>query len=93
MDIRGIGESMAALLIKKNPYEGRQEPLVKDMADVYYFTKEQLTKLERMGEKSAEKLLKAIIRQQKPSAGESNLCSGNTARGRRNRRPTGAEVS
>jgi DNA ligase (NAD+) len=60
MDIRGIGESMAALLIKENPFEGRQDPLVKDVADVYYLAKEQLTKLERMGEKSAEKLLEAI---------------------------------
>jgi DNA ligase (NAD+) len=52
MDIRGIGESMSALLLR--------EGLVKDVADLYYLDEEDLLKLERMGEKSAANILKAI---------------------------------
>ncbi|MBI4303468.1 MAG: NAD-dependent DNA ligase LigA [Chloroflexi bacterium] len=52
MDIRGIGESMAATLLR--------EGLVKDVADLYYLTKEQLANLERMGEKSATNIINAI---------------------------------
>jgi len=52
MDIRGIGESMSALLLR--------EGLVKDVADLYYLKEEDLLKLERMGEKSAANILKAI---------------------------------
>ena len=46
MDIRGIGESQSAMLLR--------EGLVKDVADLYYLKdkKEQLLKLERMAEKS-----------------------------------------
>jgi DNA ligase (NAD+) len=36
--------------------------LIKDFADLYYLKKEDLTKLERFGEKSAENLLKSIER-------------------------------
>jgi DNA ligase (NAD+) len=52
MDIRGIGEQMAATLLR--------EGLVKDVADIYFLSKEQLMHLERTGDKSSEKLLKAI---------------------------------
>jgi DNA ligase (NAD+) len=52
MDIRGIGESQSAILLR--------EGLVKDVADLYYLTKEQLARLERMGEKSASNIIKAI---------------------------------
>jgi DNA ligase (NAD+) len=52
MDIRGIGESMSALLLR--------EGLVKDVADLYYLKEEDLLKLERMGEKSASNIIKAI---------------------------------
>ncbi len=52
MDIRGIGESMAALLLR--------EGLVADVADLYYLKKEDLLKLERIGEKSATNLLDNI---------------------------------
>ncbi|MDO8577870.1 MAG: NAD-dependent DNA ligase LigA [Dehalococcoidales bacterium] len=52
MDIRGIGESMAATM--------RREGLVKDVADLYYLTKEQIAGLERMGEKSASNIINAI---------------------------------
>ena len=52
MDIRGIGESTSYLLLK--------EGLVNDVADLYHLTKDQLVKLERMGEKSAAKILEQI---------------------------------
>jgi len=54
MDIRGIGESQSAMLLK--------EKLVRDVADLYYLKekKEQLLALERMAEKSVENTLNAI---------------------------------
>jgi len=54
MDIRGIGESQSALLLK--------EGLVRDIADLYYLKekREQLLKLERMAEKSVSNMLSAI---------------------------------
>jgi DNA ligase (NAD+) len=54
MDIRGIGESISATLF--------DEGLVKDAADIYALKdkKESLLKLEKMGEKSVENMLKAI---------------------------------
>jgi DNA ligase (NAD+) len=52
MDIRGIGVAMAEALLKAN--------LVKDVADIYYLKKEPIAELERMGEKSASKLIDQI---------------------------------
>ena len=54
MDIRGIGESISATLFN--------EGLVKNAADIYVLKdkKEDLLKLEKMGEKSVENMLKAI---------------------------------
>jgi DNA ligase (NAD+) len=52
MDIRGIGESMSATLLDQG--------LVRDVADLYYLTQEDLLKLERMGEKSASNIIHAI---------------------------------
>jgi len=54
MDIRGIGESMSAVLLS--------EGLVKNVADLYYLkhNKEQLLELERMAGKSATNMLNAI---------------------------------
>jgi DNA ligase (NAD+) len=54
MDIRGIGESMSALLLKKG--------LVKDVADLYYLKNKgnQLSNIERMAEKSVSNMLNAI---------------------------------
>jgi DNA ligase (NAD+) len=54
MDIRGIGESMSAILL--------HEGLVKDVADLYYLKekKEQLENLERLAEKSVSNILDAI---------------------------------
>jgi DNA ligase (NAD+) len=52
MDIRGIGEQMSVLLIERG--------LVRDFSDLYYLIKEQLTKLERVGDKSAGNIITAI---------------------------------
>jgi DNA ligase (NAD+) len=52
MDIRGIGESMSELLLKAN--------LVKDVSDLYLLKKEQLEVLDRMGSKSASKVIDNI---------------------------------
>ncbi|MDP2932116.1 MAG: NAD-dependent DNA ligase LigA, partial [Chloroflexota bacterium] len=52
MDIEGIGESMAATLLR--------EGLVKDVADIYSLKEEDLAQLERMGPKSASNIIKAI---------------------------------
>ena len=52
MDIRGIGEAVALLLFEKG--------LVKDVADIYSLKKEDLLTLERIGEKSADNLIRAI---------------------------------
>ena len=52
LDIRGLGERIAVLLIENN--------LVTSVADLYSLTVEQIANLERMGTKSAENLVKAI---------------------------------
>jgi len=54
MDIRGIGESMSAILLR--------EGLIKNVADLYYLkdNKDKLLKLERMAEKSVTNMLNAI---------------------------------
>jgi len=57
MDIEGLGESMAYQLLN---VEVDGKPLVEDVAGVYSLTKENLVKLERMGEKSAENLIAGI---------------------------------
>ncbi|MBA7678592.1 DNA ligase [subsurface metagenome] len=52
MDIRGIGESQSAMLLK--------EGLVEDVSALYSLKKEDLLKLERMAEKSVDNMLEAI---------------------------------
>jgi DNA ligase (NAD+) len=52
LDIKGVGEKLVYQLVDKG--------LVHSVADLYDLTKEQLCELERMGEKSAEKLVNAI---------------------------------
>jgi DNA ligase (NAD+) len=52
MDIEGCGPAVVGQLLEKD--------LVHDVADLYSLTKEQLLTLERMGNKSADKLLAAI---------------------------------
>ena len=52
MDIEGVGEVLVDQVVERG--------LVKDPADIYFVTNEQLLSLERMGEKSASNLLQAI---------------------------------
>ncbi len=61
MDIRGIGESMAATLLKESVIkDGGNYRVAKDVSDIYYIDKDKLAGLERKGEKSAENIMKAI---------------------------------
>jgi DNA ligase (NAD+) len=52
MDIEGLGDKLVEQLVERD--------WVKSPADIYSLTLEQLTSLERMGEKSAANLLEAI---------------------------------
>ncbi|MED3917554.1 NAD-dependent DNA ligase LigA [Priestia megaterium] len=52
MNIDGLGEKVISQLFR--------EQLIKDVADIYTLTKQQLIELERMGEKSADNLITAI---------------------------------
>lgn len=52
MDIEGLGESVAEVLVN--------EKLVKNAADIYYLSEEQILSLERFAEKSAKNLIEAI---------------------------------
>lgn len=52
MDIDGLGQETIDLLY--------QEGLIKSVADIYRLQKEQLVQLERMGEKSAERILTGL---------------------------------
>ena len=52
LDIEGMGERVALAVIGAG--------LVKDVGDLYSITREQLLSLERMGEKSADKLIRSI---------------------------------
>jgi DNA ligase (NAD+) len=52
MDIDGIGEKLCQALFEAG--------LIKDAADLYYLTKEQLLSLERMADKSASNVLNSI---------------------------------
>jgi DNA ligase (NAD+) len=52
MDIEGLGEKWVAIFLDRG--------LIQDPADIYSLTKDQLVALDRMGEKSADNLLKNI---------------------------------
>ncbi|MEZ5354435.1 MAG: NAD-dependent DNA ligase LigA [Bryobacteraceae bacterium] len=52
MDIDGMGEALVEQLVERG--------LVKSIADLYGLTKEQLAGLERMGEKSADRILRGV---------------------------------
>jgi DNA ligase (NAD+) len=52
MDIEGAGEKLCQALFEKG--------LVKDAADIYYLTREQLLDMERMADKSVSNILKSI---------------------------------
>ncbi|EHC19612.1 DNA ligase [Fischerella thermalis JSC-11] len=57
LDIRGIGEKLVHQLVDKG--------LVDSVADLYDLTSDKLYKLERMGKKSAEKIVDAIAQSKK----------------------------
>jgi DNA ligase (NAD+) len=52
MDIEGLGIALVETLVENN--------LINNIADLYTLKKEELTKLERMGEKSAENLIAGL---------------------------------
>lgn len=52
LDIEGLGEALAGQLVERG--------FVRDAGDLFFLEKDRLLKLERMGEKSAENLLKGI---------------------------------
>lgn len=52
MDIEGLGPALIDQLVERG--------LVRDPADLYFLTREQLLSLERVGERSADNLLRAI---------------------------------
>ena len=52
MNIDGLGESIITLLLKEN--------LISNISDLYYLQKDQISGLERMGDKSATNLINAI---------------------------------
>jgi DNA ligase (NAD+) len=58
LDIEGLGEKISAQL-----FDSR---LIRDPADLYYLTKEDLLALDRHGEKSAQKLIDSILRSKNP---------------------------
>ena len=59
MDISGVGTELIDLLV--------DEGLLTDPGDIYYLTKEQLSALPRMGEKSAVNALNAIEKSKNPN--------------------------
>jgi DNA ligase (NAD+) len=66
MDIRGIGESMSATLLKENVVkDGDNYRPVRDVSDIYYIDKERLASLEGMGDKSASNIMEAIEKSKK----------------------------
>ena len=58
MDIEGLGDKIVSQLLDAG--------LIRDPADLYAITKEQLLKLERFADKSAENLIAAIARSKHP---------------------------
>ena len=59
MDIEGLGDKLVSQLVNTNT--------IKDPADLYFMTKDQLLTVDRMAEKSVNKLLAAIERSKSPS--------------------------
>lgn len=56
MDIEGLGEKLIEQLVDRG--------LVRNLADLYHLSQEQLVSLERMADKSAQNLLKALEKSQ-----------------------------
>ena len=59
MDIDGLGVKLINQLVDKG--------LVKDVADLYYLTQDDLASLERMAAKSAENLIQALTKSKRPT--------------------------
>jgi DNA ligase (NAD+) len=59
MDIEGLGDKLVLALLEKG--------LIEDAGDIYSLTKEELSALERMGDKSAENVLQAIEASKTPT--------------------------
>lgn len=59
MDIDGLGIKLIEQLVDKG--------LVKDVADLYYLTQDDLSQLERMAKKSAENIVKALAKSKHPT--------------------------
>ena len=68
MNIDGMGDALVTQLTDRG--------LVKDVADIYKLTQDNLLKLERMGDKSAENVLKEIDELQEAAAGARDLRLG-----------------
>jgi len=58
MDIEGLGYKLLEQMVDKG--------IIGDQADLYFLTKEDLMKMERMGDKLAQNLLDAVDRSRKP---------------------------
>lgn len=52
LDIRGLGEKIIEQIIEKN--------MIRDLADIFFLSEENLSSLERMGTKSAKNLLRSL---------------------------------
>lgn len=61
MDIEGLGDKLVEQLV--------DEDLIDNVADVFYLTKEQLSGLERMAEKSAQNILNALEKSKNTTLG------------------------
>ena len=59
MDIEGLGDKHIEQFV--------DDGLIKDLADLYYLKKDDLLKLERWAEKSADNLIDAIEKSKKPT--------------------------
>ncbi|MBW2027994.1 MAG: NAD-dependent DNA ligase LigA [Deltaproteobacteria bacterium] len=59
MDIDGLGPKLLEQMVDKG--------LIRDQADLYFLKKEDLMKMDRMGDKLAENILQAIDRSRRPS--------------------------
>ena len=73
MDIEGLGDKIVSQLLDAG--------LIRDPADLYAITREQLIELERFADKSAENLVAAIARFEAPPAGAPALRPRHTTRG------------
>ena len=84
MDIDGMGDVLVDQLVSRG--------LVKSVADIYALTLDQLLELERMGQKSAEKVLRNIDASRKQPAAARLEWAGDSIRRRAHRADSGRDV-